>query len=90
MILTLIQLVCAIGLFIMTEYWRNEYLKQIEINKELQEQVINVVDMDTDFFVNNACLSYRHDFGLMTLEEQESLRFQYREWRRSMKNNGGR
>lgn len=31
-------------------------------------------------FINNACLSYAHDFGLMTTEEQEKLRNQCIWW----------
>jgi hypothetical protein len=38
-------------------------------------------------FVFNACLSYRHDFGLLSYDEQESLKFEYREWVRAIKNN---
>ena len=33
----------------------------------------------------DACLSYRHDFGLMTKEEQKSLMFQAKEWHRALK-----
>ena len=34
----------------------------------------------TDAQIINACYSYRHDFGLLTTQEQESLIFQAREW----------
>ena len=39
-------------------------------------------------FMENNCLSYRHDFGLMSDEERSALRFEYREWIRAMYNNG--
>ena len=34
----------------------------------------------TDAQINSACLSYRHDFGLMTKRDQDNLRFQANEW----------
>lgn len=34
----------------------------------------------TDAQINSACLSYRHDFGLMTKRNQDDLRFQANEW----------
>ena len=33
--------------------------------------------------IDDACLSYDHNFGLMTLEEQEKLRVKAREWLRA-------
>ena len=33
--------------------------------------------------INSACLSYRHDFGLMTIDEKNSLQFQAIEWLRA-------
>jgi hypothetical protein len=30
--------------------------------------------------INSACLSYRHDFGLLSVSEQDYIRFQAREW----------
>jgi len=30
--------------------------------------------------IDSACLSYRHDFGLMPEEDRNRLRFQAREW----------
>lgn len=34
----------------------------------------------TDAQVNSACMSYRHDFGLMSPDKREKLRFEAREW----------
>lgn len=31
----------------------------------------------------NTCLSYRHDYGLMDLEEQHNLEFEATEWLRA-------
>lgn len=42
---------------------------------------------NSDIFIDNVCLSYRHDFGLMTEEEQKKLRFECKEWMRAISNN---
>ena len=38
-------------------------------------------------FIDNVCLSYRHDFGLMTDKEKDKLIFECKEWMRAIKNN---
>ena len=38
-------------------------------------------------FIGNVCLSYRHDFGLLNEEDKEKLKFQCKEWMRSIINN---
>ena len=38
-------------------------------------------------FIGNVCLSYRHSFGLMNEEDKEKLKFQCKEWMRSILNN---
>ena len=40
-----------------------------------------------DKLVINVCMSYRHDFGLMTKEEQRLLIFECKEWFRAIDNN---
>jgi hypothetical protein len=30
--------------------------------------------------INSACLSYRHDFGLLSVSEQDYIRFQAKKW----------
>ena len=43
-----------------------------------------LVDIDpTEKQIWSACLSFRHDFGLMEYREKESLRFQAIEWLRA-------
>ncbi|WP_222042394.1 hypothetical protein [Rhizobium laguerreae] len=37
----------------------------------------------TEAQINSACLSYRHDFGLLNGEEREMVRFKAREWLRA-------
>jgi hypothetical protein len=34
----------------------------------------------TDEQIDSACLSVRHDFGLLSVTEQDEIRFQAREW----------
>ena len=34
--------------------------------------------------INDACLSYRHDFGLLDPKTQDTVRFQAREWCRAL------
>ena len=41
----------------------------------------------SDELIDNMCFSYRHDFGLLGLTEQDSLRFQAREWYRALESN---
>jgi hypothetical protein len=38
-------------------------------------------------FIDNVCVSYRHDFGLLDKQEQDKLRFECKEWMRAIKNN---
>jgi hypothetical protein len=42
---------------------------------------------DDEMFIANVCLSYRHDFGLMSKEDQNKLIFDCKEWMRAIKNN---
>lgn len=49
--------------------------------KEL-EKIFN-----SEKFIGNVCMSYRHDFGLMTDKERDLLIFQCKEWMRSIINN---
>lgn len=44
-------------------------------------------DLFTDEnFIENVCLSYRHDFGLMTDLQREQLIFECKEWMRAIEN----
>ena len=42
-------------------------------------------DILTDDQIASACISYRHDFGLLSRQEQESMVFQAREWERALR-----
>lgn len=37
-----------------------------------------------EYFIEDVCRSYRHDFDLMSEEEKEKLILQYKEWMRSI------
>ena len=43
----------------------------------------------TDRMINSACMSYRHDFGLLTEEEQNRMRIEAKEWLRVWKKEFG-
>lgn len=42
---------------------------------------------NSDTFIDNVCLSYRHDFGLMSEQDKQRLRFECKEWMRAISNN---
>jgi hypothetical protein len=46
-----------------------------------------IVRFNSDTFIDNVCLSYRHDFGLMSEQDRQRLRFECREWMRAISNN---
>lgn len=41
----------------------------------------------SDVFIKNVCLSYRHDFVLLSEEEQKTIIFKCKEWMRAITNN---
>jgi len=42
---------------------------------------------NSDTFIDNVCLSYRHDFILMAEQDRQRLRFECKEWMRAISNN---
>ena len=42
---------------------------------------------NSDVFIENVCLSFRHDYGLMPERDRERLRFECKEWMRAISNN---
>lgn len=42
---------------------------------------------DTEKFIDQVCLSYRHDFGFMDKTQQNRLRFECKEWIRAINSN---
>jgi hypothetical protein len=56
-----------------------------------QEPALNkgavISRFNSDTFIDNVCLSYRHDFGLMAEQDRQRLRFECKEWMRAISNN---
>lgn len=44
-------------------------------------------DFNSETFINNVCFGFRHDFGLMSESDKERLRFECKQWIRSINNN---
>jgi hypothetical protein len=42
---------------------------------------------DSEKFVFNVCMSYRHDFGMLTEQDKQRLRFECKDWMRAILNN---
>lgn len=60
------------------------------LNKDtIQQSCLDAVKnrFNSDIFIDNVCLSYRHDFGLMAEKNRQMLRFECKEWMRSIVNN---
>lgn len=47
---------------------------------------MNIIDkmvmefVTSNYFLNNVCMYYRHDFGLLCPEEQEEYRLRAKDW----------
>jgi len=46
-----------------------------------------VTRFNSDKFIENVCLSFRHDYGLMAEQDRQRLRFDCKEWMRAITNN---
>jgi hypothetical protein len=46
-----------------------------------------IIRFESDTFIDNVCLSYRHDFGLMAEQDRQRLRSECKEWMRAISNN---
>ena len=58
--------------------------------KAQQKNVYSEADLtrfDSDKFIENVCLSFRHDYGLMAEQDRQRLRFDCKEWMRAITNN---
>ena len=56
-------------------------------NNAVSPLVSNSALQDNSKLVDNMCMSYRHDFGLMTEQDKQALRFECKEWLRAYENN---
>jgi hypothetical protein len=53
----------------------------------VKNAVSNSALQNNNKLIENMCISYRHDFGLMKEEQKNELRFQCKEWLRAYENN---
>ena len=56
-------------------------------NNAVLPLVSNSALQDNSKLVDNMCMSYRHDFGLMAEQDKQELRFECKEWLRAYENN---
>jgi hypothetical protein len=65
------------------------YNKIMNTEKESEPSCLGAVisRFNSDIFIDNVCLSYRHDFGLMAEQDKQRLRFECKEWMRAISNN---
>ena len=59
----------------------------VKNNDRIPPTVSNSALQDNSKLVDNMCMSYRHDFGLMAEQDKQSLRFECKEWLRAYENN---
>jgi len=64
----------------------NIKIKDIIIKNKILIDTLELLSND-DKFINNVCLSYRHDFGLLSEKEQNHIKFELKEWFRAINNN---
>lgn len=50
------------------------------VAKELYDSLYSPQPSKEERVINSVCLSFRHDYGLLSKEEQENLKFEAREW----------
>ena len=53
------------------------------------EFFVNTIDKirDNQNFIQNMCISYRHDYGLLSDSDRRLVELQCKEWLRSLSNN---
>ena len=57
-----------------------------EYEKQSKNQSVSK-RFEDEKFIGNVLISYRHDFGLLSEEQQNELRFECKKWMRAIKNN---
>ena len=66
---------------------KSELLHILELHTEQLRKHAVISRFNSDTFIDNVCLSYRHDFGLMAEQDRQRLRFECKEWMRAISNN---
>jgi hypothetical protein len=72
-----------------------EILVAVKVGKksipDAQNEIMSLLDIEKRkgdiAFMGNVCLSYRHDFGLLSFEEKTTIMLEYSEWMRAIINN---
>ncbi len=73
---------------LITKQFDYHIMENINDKNEKQCAIHSVSNRFSDpKFIDNVCLSYRHDFGLLSEDEQNKVRFECKEWMRAIKNN---
>ena len=73
---------------IIEHYLKVVWITAVKETKAKQCTIHSVSNRFSDTkFIDNVCLSYRHDFGLLDKKEQDKVRFECKEWMRAIKNN---
>jgi hypothetical protein len=54
----------------------------------LSDTKFGLLEKPTESQITSACLSYAHDYGLLSRVEQAALRFQAKEWLRAWQKEG--
>ena len=63
---------------------KEEILKTTNMSSCLGDAITR---FNSDKFIENVCLSFRHDYGLMAEQDRQRLRFYCKEWMRAITNN---
>ena len=61
------------------------YTANEDVEKMVEERLSEL--SNDPKFLFDICLSFRHDFGLLSAELQEGINFQAKEWLRAIQNN---
>jgi len=72
--------------------WKQDQAETARIKPRSSDPIPAEVDqpcwMPTPEQINSACLSFRHDFGLLNDDERAAIRFEAREWLRAWQKEG--
>jgi len=65
--------------------------KEYDEQEKAEQKALFIANVSERFndedFITNVCLSYRHDYGLLSNNDRNILRFECKEWMRAILNN---
>lgn len=77
-----------VGLYVMEQVKQNGAVSVADLAKHISKKILDeIFDQNDLSFIDDACLSYVHNFGLMSEKHKSEIRYQLKEWMRSMANN---